>query len=287
MVIDPVLLRELTKILQTGGIENAAMEAKWILEDMPDAETARNVAKRRMEHYPLQYLLGGWEFYGLHFHVGEGVLIPRPETEILVDTVLQYGHLPQPATIVDLCTGSGCIALALQSQRKNDHLYGIEKSETALAYAKKNAAYHNMAVDFRLADVLDPQIAADYVNVDVIVSNPPYLTEEDMQQLQKEVCYEPQMALAGGADGLLFYRQMTALWKHSLKKGGMLAFEVGIDQAEAVMEIMRGHGFVNIGTVLDLCGIQRVVYGYSDTAASNEIIFHEPEQKGNTNYGKS
>lgn len=269
MVTDPTLLHELTQILQRGGIENAAMEAKWILEDMPDAGTARNVANRRAAHYPLQYLLGGWEFYGLYFHVGEGVLIPRADTETLVDAVLQYGHLPQQATIVDLCTGSGCIALALQSQRKNDTVYGIEKSETALAYARKNAAYHNMAVDFRLADVLHPQTAADFTNVDAIVSNPPYLTAEDMQQLQEEVSYEPQMALAGGTDGLLFYRQITALWKTTLKAGGMLAFEVGIHQAEAVSEILRIHGFVSISTVPDLCGIQRVVYGYRDTPTSD------------------
>lgn len=287
MVTNPALLHELTQILQKGGIENAAMEAKWILEDMPDAETARNVANRRLEHYPLQYLLGGWEFYGLYFHVGEGVLIPRADTETLVDTVLQYGHLPQSATIVDLCTGSGCVALALQSQRKNDHVCGIEKSEIALAYAQKNAAYHRMPVDFRLADVLDPQTTVDYVNVDVIVSNPPYLTEEDMRRLQEEVRYEPQMALAGGTDGLLFYRQITALWKPSLKAGGMLAFEVGIHQAEAVKEILRVHGFVHIGTVPDLCGIQRVVYGYCDIPINSEITSYEPKQKGNTNYGKS
>lgn len=269
MVTDPTLLHELTQTLQKGGIENAAMEAKWILEDMPDAETARYVANRRATHYPLQYLLGGWEFYGLYFHVGEGVLIPRADTETLVDTVLQYGHLPQQATIADLCTGSGCIALALQSQRKNDTIYGIEKSEVALAYAKKNAAYHNMTVHFQLADVLDPQTATSFTNMDVIVSNPPYLTAEDMKQLQEEVRYEPQMALAGGTDGLHFYRNITALWKNSLKAGGMLAFEVGIHQAEAVREILHTHGLVNIGIVPDLCGIQRVVYGYSDTTKSN------------------
>ncbi len=265
MVTDPALLRELTEILQTGGIENAAMEAKWILEDMPDAQSARDVANRRAEHYPLQYLLGGWEFYGLYFHVGEGVLIPRADTETLVDAVLQHGHLPKKATLVDLCTGSGCIALALQSLLEEDTVYGIEKSEAAFAYAQKNAAYHKLAVDFRLADVLDAQTAAAFTDVDVIVSNPPYLTAADMQQLQKEVSYEPKMALAGGEDGLYFYREITALWKTSLKAGGMLAFEVGIHQAEAVREILRNNNFVNIGTMPDLCGIERVVYGYSPT----------------------
>ncbi len=263
MVIDAALLRELTETLQASGIENAAIEAKWILEDMPDAQSAREIANRRAEHYPLQYLLGGWEFYGLYIHVGEGVLIPRADTETLVDAVLQHGRLPKKATLVDLCTGSGCIALALQSLLEEDTVYGIEKSETALAYARKNAAYHNLSVDFRLADVLDPQIAAAFIDVDVIVSNPPYLTGEDMQQLQKEVSYEPKMALEGGEDGLYFYREITALWKNSLKKGGMLAFEVGIHQAEAVKEILCAHGFVNIGTMQDLCGIERVVYGYA------------------------
>ncbi len=263
MVIDAALLRELTDTLQTGGIENAAMEAKWILEDMPDAQSARDVANRRAEHYPLQYLLGGWEFYGLYIHVGEGVLIPRADTETLVDAVLQHGRLPKKATLVDLCTGSGCIALALQSLLEEDTVYGIEKSDTALAYAQKNAAYHKLPVHFRAGDVLDAQTAVAFTDVDVIVSNPPYLTDEDMQQLQKEVSFEPKMALEGGADGLYFYRKITALWKNSLKAGGMLAFEVGIHQAEAVREILRAYGFTGIGTMQDLCGIERVVYGYT------------------------
>lgn len=261
MVTSMRLQKELEEILLAGGVENAAMEARWITEDTTDAEQARSIARKRAEHYPLQYLLGAWEFYGMRFLVGEGVLIPRADTETLVDTALQCCHLHSGGTIVDLCTGSGCIALALKQQLADTRISGIDLSPMALEYARKNAAFHQLPVQFYNANVLDPATAAQFSDLDGIVSNPPYLTAADMQALQTEVTYEPSMALAGGEDGLRFYREITALWKTALKKDGLLAFEVGMGQAEAVKEILAANHFTNITVVPDLCGVDRVVYG--------------------------
>lgn len=271
-MVNPVvrLQKELEEILLAGGIENAAMEARWIAEDITDAEQARSIARKRAEHYPLQYLLGAWEFYGMRFLVGEGVLIPRADTETLVDTVLQCRRAYSGGTIVDLCTGSGCIALALQQQLTDTKICGIDLSPKALEYARKNAEFHHLPVEFYNANVLDPTTAAQFSDLDGIVSNPPYLTADDMHTLQTEVTHEPSMALAGGEDGLRFYREITALWKHTLKPGGLLAFEVGMGQAEAVRAILAKNAFENIAVVPDLCGIDRVVYGYNYGRYRNE-----------------
>lgn len=252
---------ELTAVLEAGGIPDAALEAQWILEDITDEEKAREIAKRRANHEPLQYLLGAWEFYGMKMLVGEGVLIPRSDTETLVDAVLQYLRGKQNAKIVDLCTGSGCIALALKAQRADCTVCGIDKSPQALAYARKNANLHHLDVPMLEADVCLPETAAAYANLDVIVSNPPYLTADDMNALQEEVTYEPKMALAGGENGLYFYQNITGCWRSSLRIGGCLAYEVGIHQADAVAEILREQAFENIEIIPDLCGIPRVVCG--------------------------
>ncbi len=261
MVTSVQLQQELEKILRAGGIENAAMEAKWITEDIPDAAQARSIAQKRAEHYPLQYLLGAWEFYGMRFLVGEGVLIPRADTETLVDTVLQCYQEHAGGRLADLCTGSGCIALALKQQLAETEICGIDLSPKALEYARKNAALHHLPVEFYGANVLDPATAAQFSRLGCIVSNPPYLTADDMQDLQTEVTHEPTMALAGGEDGLRFYREITALWKTTLRQGGLLAFEVGMGQAEAVREILAANHFTNLTVVPDLCGVDRVVYG--------------------------
>lgn len=261
MVTDIPLFQTLAAILRQGGVENANLEAQWIMEDIPDAEEACAIARKRAAHYPLQYLLGAWEFYGMRFYVGEGVLIPRADTEILVDTVLHRYQEYSGGRIIDLCAGSGCIALALKQQLADTKVCGIELSGKALEYARKNAALHHLPVEFYAANVLDPTTAVQFSEIDVIVSNPPYLTEEDMANLQPEVTHEPKMALAGGEDGLLFYRELTALWKNTLKKGGLLAFEVGIHQAESVKDILEANGFTEIAVVPDLCGIDRVVCG--------------------------
>lgn len=263
MNFDLSLHRQITDILLTGGIENAAQEARWILEDYPDAETARSIAQRRANHEPLQYLLKRWEFYGLPIKVGEGVLAPRQDTEILVEKVLErIGEIPG-MTVLDLCTGSGCIALALKRHNPELHVIGVDISETALGYAKQNAELLSLPVLFMQGDVLSKDTAARFGGMDVIVCNPPYLTAEDMANLQPEVSHEPALALDGGTDGLDFYRGITKLWCGSpMKRGGMLAYEVGKGQAEQVAEIMYRNALEDITICDDLSGIERVVIGY-------------------------
>lgn len=258
---DIALLRGLIAVLRAGGIEDAELEAKWILEDAETAEQAWETAQRRAAHEPLQYLLGKWEFYGLTLTVGRGVLIPRADTETLVEAVLTRLRGTTAPRIADLCTGSGCIALALKSQRADASVCGVELSTEALGYAAENRSLLGLEVQLVQADVLKAQTAAQLHGLDCIVCNPPYLTAEDMQHLQQEVQYEPASALDGGTDGLHFYREIARLWRDALKQGGILAFEVGIYQADAVSAILRENGFVCIEAVRDLNGIERAVIG--------------------------
>lgn len=265
---DPALLRELTGILQAGGIADAALEAKWILEDAPSADAARQIAKRRAKHEPLQYLLGEWEFYGLPFCVGEGVLIPRADTETIVDAALSRIPDRSGQQILDLCTGSGCIALTLAEHLPQSTVIGLEKSPEALRYAVKNQEMLRIKNAQMLEkDVLLPETAAAYHGLAAIVSNPPYLTAEDMQHLQEEVTYEPAAALDGGADGLHFYREITRLWRDALCEGGLLAYEVGVHQAKDVAAILSQNGFGCIECICDLGGIERVVLGRKESAS--------------------
>ena len=260
--VEPALLHELTGMLQAGGISDAALEAKWICEDMPDAAAARETARRRAKHEPLQYLLGSWEFYGLRIAVGQGVLIPRADTETLVEAALDRLKQTASPRIADLCTGSGCIALALKSQRPDADVTGIEKSADAMKFAEKNRTALSLDIRLLSGDVLQAETAASFTELDCIVSNPPYLTAGDMAHLQQEVTFEPAAALDGGADGLHFYRGITRLWRDSLKPGGLLAFEIGFTQGAAAAEIMRQNGYEHVEVLRDLNGNDRVVLGY-------------------------
>ena len=199
----------------------------------------------------------------MRMFVGKGVLIPRPDTETLVDSVLTWCKNQEISHIIDLCTGSGCIALALKKHLPNVKVSAVEFSQHALDYAKKNADYHHLDIDWIHADVLDKAIQSVFLEnpADIIVSNPPYLDDIDMASLQTEVKHEPALALAGGKDGLRFYGGITNLWKNILKSGGLLAYEIGETQAHSVSEIMKSHAFQNVQTVKDLAGNDRVVMG--------------------------
>ena len=259
---DRALRQHLTDILTAAGIENAALEAQWIAEDYPNAAEAEALARRRAQHEPLQYLLRQWEFYGLPFKVGKGVLSPRQDTEVLVEAVLDRIKNRHGLRVMDLCCGSGCIALALKSQRNDLRVCGLERSDDALPYALENARCLHLEADFRKGDVLDRETAAQYHDIDIIVCNPPYLTAEDMQHLQAEVRYEPESALFGGEDGLRYYRGITGIWKDALRPDGMLCYEIGIYQGRDVACIMQAHGFSDIEIIPDFGGIERVVLGY-------------------------
>ncbi|MCR5304891.1 MAG: peptide chain release factor N(5)-glutamine methyltransferase [Oscillospiraceae bacterium] len=266
---DPALLRELNRILRSGGIEDAELEAKWIYDDAASAEEATALAERRAKHEPLQYLLGTWEFYGLPMRVGKGVLIPRPDTETLVDAVRARLKDAPSQRVADLCTGSGCIALALALHMEKTVFLGLDSSAAALSYARQNLRLNESGnVRFYCANVLDTETPAQFSGLTAIVCNPPYLTAKDMASLQTEVTYEPAEALAGGEDGLDYYRAITRLWKPSLLPGGLLAYEVGIYQAKAVAAILAENGFERIETVPDLNEVPRVVLGYRSLSYS-------------------
>lgn len=259
---DPALHGRLTAMLRAGNIEDAALEAKWIMEDAASEPAALEIAQRRAQHEPLQYLLGTWEFYGMTFCVGEGVLIPRADTETLVDAVLARVGDGSGQQIADLCTGSGCIALALAAHLPQTQFTGIDISEAALRYAEQNLALHGLRnVRLECADVLAAGTAERYRGLAAVVCNPPYLTAEDMAHLQAEVRHEPARALFGGADGLDFYRGIAASWRGTLQSGGLLAFEIGFTQGEAVSEILAENGFTDIEILRDLSGNPRAVLG--------------------------
>ncbi|MBE6888547.1 MAG: peptide chain release factor N(5)-glutamine methyltransferase [Ruminococcaceae bacterium] len=229
--------------------------------DEQDA-AAQEMTLRRLSGEPLQYIFGEWDFYDLTFAVGEGVLIPRQDTETLVELVAD-NYLKDGMVCADLCSGSGCIGISL-SRRCKTEMYCYEKSDKAMEYLRCNIEKNKYKLSGKvtavLADVLDEKIVEAAPMFDVIVSNPPYLTAEEMTRLQKEVAFEPEMALFGGGDGLDFYRGIIKLWTKRLKSGGLMAFEIGETQAEAVAGLFRENG-IEPKVLKDYCDNDRVVYG--------------------------
>lgn len=201
---------------------------------------------------PLQYVLGKWDFYESEFYVGEGVLIPRPETEELVDLAVKYIAKLDNPVIVDLCAGSGCIGLSL-AKKTNGTVYLIEKSADAFKYLEKNSKEINNAklINGDIADSFDLPPA------DVIISNPPYIRTSEISVLQSEVQNEPVMALDGGKDGLDFYRIINDKWSAEMKKGAKLFLEIGNEQGNDVKSILTE--FENIGIIKDIFGNNRIV----------------------------
>lgn len=224
-----------------------------------NAARIQDITARYADGYPLQYLLGKWEFYGLPFYVGEGVLIPRQDTETLVEFVLntfKNGDI----SAVDLCAGSGCISIAIE-KNITCRITAVERSPQAYEYLLKNIQLNSSGVTPMLADVTEKQTAEQFHDLDLIVCNPPYLTEDDMRHLQKQVGYEPKEALYGGIDGCDYYRDIVRLWKNSLKDGGVMCFEIGVGQEDEVSGIMIQHGIENVRSRKDLCGKFRIVTG--------------------------
>ncbi len=265
------------KQLEAAGIEDFVFESKQIIKHITGYTNAQiltkytqtltefqqnnltAIIKQRLIRYPLQYILRRWNFFGREFFVGPGVLIPRSDTETLIDVcldVLQKKHNPR---VLDLCAGTGCIGLTIKGECDCADVTLVEKFDEALEYTVKNAAHNNLIVKITQGDVLKTEGAEGFY--DLIISNPPYINEEDMKKLQPEVTFEPATALAGGSDGLDFYRHIAKEYRTYLAKDGVMAFEVGINQADVVAEIMRENGFVNVQTRKDYADIDRVVFG--------------------------
>lgn len=279
-------LKEATGILSNAGIENPERDAELALShclgiervilyrDNPGISDEMNAQidaclKRRTGREPLQYILGYTEFYGLKIKVGTGVLIPRPETELLAEEAIKTvkNHKSQDASehkdsslmILDLCTGSGCIALALAEAFPDARVYGTDMSADALGYAGENAELNNIKnITFLKGDLFKP---VKDMQFDMIISNPPYIRKDDMKLLQPEIMdWEPVTALDGGEDGLDYYRKIISGAGDYLKENGFLMIEIGIGQSGTIREMAEDEGFADIHVLKDYAGIERIIF---------------------------
>lgn len=263
--------------LQAAGVEDYVFESKQIIKHItgytnaqiltkytqPLTQFQQNnltaIIKQRLIRYPLQYIIGKWSFFGREYFVGPGVLIPRSDTETLIDVCLENLKEKTNPRVLDLCAGTGCIGITIKGECPTAEVTLVEKYDEALSFTQKNAQKNAPDVKIVKGDVLKTE-GADGL-YDLIVSNPPYINGEDMKALQPEVKFEPDTALYGGEDGLLFYRHIAKEYKKHLASGGVLAFEVGINESEAVAELLRQNGYQSVGTCKDYCDIDRVVFG--------------------------
>ena len=271
--------QEGVKVLTEAAIAEAALDARLLLEyvcktdrntllahgdrEVTGEEQAQYLERiaRRAAHVPLQHITGEQEFMGLTFAVNNKVLVPRQDTEVLVEEVMRNLH--DGMRILDMCTGSGCILLSLLQYSNDCTGVGVDLSTDALAVARGNyerirQQKPEMEASFLESDLFT-KVEGRY---DIIVSNPPYIRSDVIPNLMPEVRdYEPMMALDGTEDGLFFYREITKKAKDYLNRGGMLYYEIGCDQAEEVCAIMETEGFREIEVVKDFAGLDRVVYG--------------------------
>lgn len=250
--VEEAAFKSLCLVCHLDGIKNSEYHSH--LEDDIIMKRFADLLWRVKSGEPLQYVLGRWDFYESEFAVGPGVLIPRPETEELVDLVLDCAQTLQQPVIYDLCSGSGCIGISIAKKVPQAMVYLIEKSPDAFFYLLKNCEGISNVKPF-LADVCSS--ALDLPAADIIVSNPPYIKSSDLEGLQKEVQQEPRMALDGGEDGLAFYRVIQASWSDCLKNGGRLFLEIGDEQAEAVCQILNQ--YQNVHVIQDIYGKDRMI----------------------------
>lgn len=268
-------LAEGTAALEKAQIDTARLDAWYLLEHvchitrqyyyLHDAETLKDeeqqeyelAIRKRAERVPLQYITGEQEFMGMTFKVNPSVLIPRQDTEILVEEVLK---LCKPEDrVLDLCTGSGCIIISMVRNLPSLEAYAGDISRQAINVAKENAKLNQTAVVFEKSNLFE----AFSGKFDIIVSNPPYIPSEEIPKLMPEVRdFEPHEALDGLEDGLFFYRKIVAGSVEYLSDNGILCMEIGYDQGPAVTEMMKQFGFLDITVTKDLAGLDRVVRGH-------------------------
>jgi release factor glutamine methyltransferase len=272
--------RQGRKALSKDGVEGPGFEADCLFckafglsrqerilrsqeaADPAAADRFRGLVRERCGGRPLQYLLGEWSFCGRNLLVGEGVLIPREETELLVGTAAAMLENEAAPEILDLCSGTGAVAIALADRFPGASVCAAEWMEPALGYLNRNIARSGLSnVRAIRLDVLSRQSAHLFQNLTCIVSNPPYVRTDELPGLQREVRREPREALDGGADGLDFYRVIASHWVPALRKGGVLCVEVGENQAEPVAALFRGAGLSGLRLIRDFNGINRVVSG--------------------------
>jgi release factor glutamine methyltransferase len=278
------LVKNVRELIEKTGIEDAQREAELIVshaigadrttlyrDSQPVPEHIKlkidEIVRRRVAREPLQYIHGAVDFLGLKIKVGHGVLIPRPETELLAEEAIKaISNKNAQLNILDLCTGSGCLALALARAFPDAMVYGTDSEETAISYAEENAKTNSIKnVRFLKGSLFEPiekciAPTADRTVFDLIVSNPPYIRRDDLKELQPEIKdWEPLTALDGGEDGLDFYREIIPGARKYLTANGILFFELGIYQAEAVKRMAMDAGFQDISVRKDYAGIERIL----------------------------
>ncbi len=270
-----------TEYLENKGIESSRINAELLLThvltckrldlylffDRPltleETDLYREYLKRRVKFEPLQYILGEVEFYGLKFKVNPSVLIPRPETELLVETILAGFDNKQKFRILDIGTGSGNIVISLAKYFNNSKFIAIDISEDSLKLASENAKLNFVTgiIDFRKNDILTEQFNS-IDKFDIIVSNPPYISINEYQNLQPELrVYEPKIALTDNADGFKFYHSIISKADSMLKKGGKLYLEMGDGQTDTVYNLFLKYNFNKVETVKDYQNIERIIVG--------------------------
>jgi release factor glutamine methyltransferase len=273
------MVRKANEALAMSGIDNAEREAELIVSSCigtdrvvlyrDNPQVSRNNAlqieeyvKRRLNREPMQYILGVTEFCGLKIKVGPGVLVPRPETELLAEEairIISKRDLRKPdCTILDLCTGTGCLALAIAKEFPEARVYGTDTSESAIDYSRENAELNRIENAFFLEGSLFEPIEKE-LRFDLILSNPPYIRHNDINQLQPEIKdYEPAEALDGGEDGLFYYRAIIPESRAYLYQGGVLMLEIGLGQSKEIRKIAEQKGFARICLLRDYAGIERI-----------------------------
>ncbi len=266
-------VKDNTNKLDAAGISDASVDIWLLLEHFagikksdylanPDMELSKvnaeqidEAVQKRVSHIPVQHIIGKTEFMGLTFKVNENVLVPRFDTEILVDEVVKYVG-DEFYKVLDMCTGSGCIAITISDMCDNATVVASDISKDAIEIAKENNQLNCTDVTFVESDLFK-SVEGTF---DVIVSNPPYIKSDEIENLQEEVkLHDPRLALDGGESGLDFYRKIIKQAKDYLKTNGMIFFEIGFDQAEEVSNILKENGYHDIVVKKDLSGLDRVV----------------------------
>jgi len=240
--------RELAAALSPAAGAEADLEARFLLEASKEDAWLREAIRRRLGGEPLQYILGEWAFMGLPFLVGPEALIPRQDTETLCETALRWLKGRPGAAVLDLCCGSGCIGVSL-GRLAGAKVTFADISPQALSLARRNAEKNGVGGAFYESDLL-ANVPGVY---DLIACNPPYLTAAEMESCQRELTFEPPLALFGGEDGLDFYRRLAGEWREHVRPGGLLLLEMGCTQGEAVRALFPGARIIK-----DICGLDRV-----------------------------